>query len=57
MGIILKMKKKKEVLFLKVRENTNEQKRVTIPKDSKIRGDSWVKVEEVDDYNEQGGEE
>ena len=39
---------KKEKLILQVKENKNGQKRVTIPKSSKIEDQDYVEVEKHD---------
>jgi len=35
---------REDKLILKVKENKNKQKRVTIPKESKIKGEDYVEV-------------
>lgn len=38
---------KEDTLILKVKEDKNKQKRVTIPKESKIKGDDYVEVKKL----------
>ena len=38
---------KEEKLILQVKENKNKQKRVTIPKESKIKDKDYVEVKKV----------
>ena len=38
---------KEEQLILQVKENKNKQKRITIPKESKIKGDDYVEVKKI----------
>ena len=41
------MVKEDKKLILQVKESKNKQKRVTIPKESKIKGDDYVEVKKV----------
>lgn len=37
-----------EEIILQVKENKNKQKRVTIPKDSKIKHNDYVRVKKIE---------
>ena len=45
---IYPMVKEDKKLILQVKESKNKQKRVTIPKESKIKGDDYVEVKKVE---------